>query len=83
MSWRMYSVKQSDRNSSKMDNFHKPTTYKPHVETSSKQKITFARHEYGQVRVFRIRIRSLVQLFPSDCITQYGFKKVWLSYLVT
>ena len=27
----VYSVKQSDRNSSKMDLFHKPTTYEQHV----------------------------------------------------
>ena len=44
--------------------------------SSSKQKITFASHEYGQVRVFRIsseviarRKVSIFQLFPSDCIT--------------
>ena len=57
----MYSVKQSDRNSSKMDLFHKPTTYEQHVYTSFKQKITFAWHEYGQVGVFRIKMRSSVQ----------------------
>ena len=32
----------------------------PHVYTSFKQIITFARHEYGQVEVFRIKMRSLV-----------------------
>ena len=30
-----YSVMQSDRNSSKTDTFHEPTTYEPQVETSS------------------------------------------------
>ena len=30
-------------------------------ETNSEQIITFARHEYGRVWVFRIKIRSLVQ----------------------
>ena len=46
-----YSVKQSDRNSSKTDLFHKPTTYEQHVKTNSKQIITVARHEYGQVEL--------------------------------
>ena len=41
----VYSVMQLDRNSSEMDPFHKPTSYKPYVKTS----ITFARHEYGRV----------------------------------
>ena len=54
-------VQQSDRNSSKTDRFHKPTTYEQQVLTSSEQKITFARHEYGQVGVFRIKKTSLVQ----------------------
>ena len=40
--------------------FFKPTTYEPHVYTSSEQTITFARHEYEQVGVFRIKMRSLV-----------------------
>ena len=44
-----------------MDLFHKPMAYEQHVQTSSKKKIIFIRHEYGQVGVFRIRIRSLVQ----------------------
>ena len=38
-----------------------PFSYKQHVYTSSTQKITFARHEYGRVGVFRIKMRSLVQ----------------------
>ena len=42
-------MKQSDRNSSKTDLFNKPTAYEQHVYTSSEQKITFARHEYGRV----------------------------------
>ena len=56
-----YSVKQSDRNSSKTDLFHKPTTYEQQVLTSFEQKITFARHQYGQVGVFRIKKKSSVQ----------------------
>ena len=56
-----YSVKQSDRNSSKTDLFHKPTTYEQHVQTSSEQKITFAGHEYGRVEVFKIKMKSFVQ----------------------
>ena len=55
----IYSVKQSDRNSSKTDLFHKPATYEP-VQTSSKQNITYTSNEYGRVKVFRIKIKSLV-----------------------
>ena len=29
--------------------------------TSSEQKLNYARHDYGRVGVFRIKIRSLVQ----------------------
>ena len=51
-----------DRNSSKRDTFHKPTTYEPNnVKTNSEQKMTFAGHEYGRVEVFRIKNRLLVQ----------------------
>ena len=56
-----YSVMQSDLNSSKTDTFQEPTAYEPYVYQRSKQMITFARHEYGRVGVFIIRIRSLVQ----------------------
>ena len=48
-----YSVKQSDRNSSKTDLFHKPSAYEQHSETSFEKNKTFARHEYGRVEVFR------------------------------
>ena len=77
----VYSVKQSDRDSSKTDIFHKPTTYREYVWTRSEQKKTFARHENGRVGVFRIKMRSfsseviasrkepILQMFPSDCIT--------------
>ena len=41
--------------------FHKPTTYERHILSNYGEKITFARYEYGQVGVFRIKIRSLVQ----------------------
>ena len=51
-----YTVMQSDWNSSKIDTFHKPTT-----KTISEEIMTFARHEYGQVGVFRFKIKSLVQ----------------------
>ena len=51
----------SDRNSEKNDIFHEPITYEPHVKTSSEQEVTFARHKYGQVGVFRIKMRLLVQ----------------------
>ena len=42
----------------------KPTLFmsltdEPHVKTSSEQIITFARHEYGRVGVFKIKMRSL------------------------
>ena len=56
----VYSVMQSDRNSTKTDTFHKPITYKRHVQTNNEQKTTFARHEYGRVGVFRIKISSLL-----------------------
>ena len=70
----------SDRKSSEMDYFQKPTTYEQHVYTrSEKKKITFARHEYGREGVYRIKMKSLeviasrkvpiFQLFQSDCIT--------------
>ena len=45
-----------DRKSSKTDTFHKPTTSEPHVKTNSEQIITFHRHEYWRVGVFRIEI---------------------------
>ena len=51
---------QSDRNSSKTDTFQQPITYKRHVQTNNEQKTTFARHEYGRVGVFRIKISSLL-----------------------
>ena len=52
---------QSDRNSWKTDTFHEPITFEPYAKTSFEQIITFAKHEYGRVEVFRINIRSLVQ----------------------
>ena len=55
-----YTVMQSDRSSSKTDTFHKPITYKRHVQTNNEQKTKFARHEYGRVRVFRIKISLLL-----------------------
>ena len=59
-SWTItYRVMQSDRNSLKTDTFHEPTTYERQVQTENEQKTTFARHEYGRVGVFRIKIRSL------------------------
>ena len=48
---KFYSVKQSDRNSSKTDIFHQTATYEQHVKI-----MTFARHEYGRVGVFRIKM---------------------------
>ena len=36
------------------------TVQKPHVMTNSEEMKTFARHEYGRVRVFKIKMRSLV-----------------------
>ena len=41
--------------------FHEPITYEPHVYTSSEQIVTIARHAYGRVEVFKIRMRSIVQ----------------------
>ena len=55
-----YTVMQSDRNSSKTDTFHNPITYKRHVQTNIEQKTRFARHEYGRVGVFRIKISPLL-----------------------
>ena len=52
---------QSDRNSLKTDNFHKPTTYEPHVQTSFEEKKAFPIHEYGRLGDFRIKMRSLIQ----------------------
>ena len=57
----LYTVMQSDRNSSKTETFHKPPTYEPHIATNSEQIITFATHEYERVGVFKIKIKSLVQ----------------------
>ena len=51
---------QSDQNSSKTDTFHKPVTYKRHGQTNNEQKTRFARHEFGRVGVFRIKISSLL-----------------------
>ena len=50
---------QSDRSSSKTDTFQNPTIYELHKYTSSEQKITFTRHEYGKVGVFRDKMISL------------------------
>ena len=50
-----YSVMQSDRNSSKTDSFHEPTTYNPDIQTSYEQITTFARHENGRVGFSDIR----------------------------
>ena len=61
----VYSVMQSDQNSSKTDTFHEPTTYEPHVyNTNSEQIITFARHEYGRVGVFRISKSVIFSTVP-------------------
>ena len=57
----MNSVMQSDQNSSKADTFHEPTTYEPHVQTSSEKIIEISLNEYGRVTVFTIEKRSLVQ----------------------
>ena len=56
----IYTVMQTDRNSLKTDIFHKPITYKRHVQTNNEQKTTFARLEYRRVGVFRIKISSLL-----------------------
>ena len=47
---------QSDRNSTKTDTFHGPTTYEPLVYTGFEQIMNFARHDYGRVGVFRIML---------------------------
>ena len=60
--------------------FFKPKVYEPRVKASSEQTITFARHEYGMVGVFRIKMRisseftvsrkvKTFKLFPFYCIT--------------
>ena len=38
-----------------------PTTYEPHVFSSSEQIIPFAGHEDGREGFFKIKIRLLVQ----------------------
>ena len=47
--------------SSKTDTFLEPKTYKPHALTSSEHIITFDKHEYGPVGIFRIKERTLIQ----------------------
>ena len=56
-----YSVKQSDRNSWKTDIFQRPINLWTSRLNKFCAKISFARHEYGQVEVFRIKMRALVQ----------------------
>ena len=46
---------QLDRNISKIDTFHEPTTYVPYVKLSSEQIITFAMHENGRLEFSEIR----------------------------
>ena len=68
---------QSDRISSKTDSFYLPTPYEPSRLYRTKrfhQIITFARHVYGRVEVFRIKKRLLVQMSP-DVLT-------WLHHTV-
>ena len=57
----MYSVMQSDRDSSKMDTFHEYAAYESHDQTTFEQIINFARHDYEQVGVFKIKMKLLVQ----------------------
>ena len=58
---KIYSVMQSDRNSLKTDPFNEPTAYETNVQATYEQTITFARHEYGQVGAFKIKMKLLVQ----------------------
>ena len=51
-----YSVRQSDRSSSKTETFHEPTAYEPHVKTRSEGIMIFDRHEYGRIGVFKIKM---------------------------
>ena len=64
----------------KTDTFYEPTTYESQaINTSFEEIITHARHEYGQVEVLKIKMRSSVQKlhialekcqflnFPFDC----------------
>ena len=44
---RIYTVMLSDRNGSKIDTFHEPTTFKQNVQKSFDHITTFAGHEYG------------------------------------
>ena len=50
----MYSLKQSDRNSSKTDIFHKPTIYEQHFRISHKQKKTFCLTRIWTSRNFQL-----------------------------
>ena len=73
---------QSDRNSSKTETFHRSATYYPHVLTSSEVILTFARHDYGLVGVFRIMMRSLVQkLYPTESVN-FPTNSIWLYHTV-
>ena len=51
---------QSDRHRPKTDTFNEPTAYEPNVWTISELRITFARHEYGRVGDFKIKMKLLV-----------------------
>ena len=40
-----------------MDTFREPTTFEPHTKKSSEQILTFTRHDYGQVGIFKDKMR--------------------------
>ena len=66
----------------KLDLFHKPTTYEQQF-ISSEQITTFARHEYGRVRIFRIKIWSLVQkLYSPSKSVNFPTVPIWLHHTV-
>ena len=79
----IYSLKQSDRNSSKTDTSYKPTMYKQHVLNKFCAKINFCQTQIQTNRSFQnkdetisseviaSRKVSIFKLFPSDCITLY------------
>ena len=61
----IFSVMQSYRDSSRMKTLKKLATYEAQVKISLsfEQQITFARHKYGRVEAFRIKMGYLVHKF--------------------
>ena len=65
----IYTVMQSYRNSLKTETFHKPTTYEPHVKTSSEQIKTFA---WTRIRTISLHHTVAIALHFSFPRTELG-----------